>query len=102
VKRWRVLLVGILAVGTVALGRPAAAATDHLPDLGMAQLREFSIDTTTIPGHRLLRFTTVIVNVGDGPFETIGSRPATSTPEMTVVQRIYDDAGAHRDVAPRR
>jgi hypothetical protein len=81
-KRWTVPMVVVLVlVGLVAFGRPgparAAPAADRLPDLGMAPLTDLSIDTTTIPGRRLLRFTTVIVNVGQGPFETIGSRPDT-------------------------
>jgi hypothetical protein len=47
----------------------------------MAQLRDLKHLTTTFPGRRLLRFTTVIVNVGAGPFEIIGCHPNTgSTP----------------------
>jgi lysyl oxidase len=103
VRRWAAPLVVLVMVGLAALGRPgpvgAATAADRLPDLGMAPLTDLGIDTTTLPGRRLLRFTTVIVNVGRGPFETIGSRPGTGTPEMTVRQRIYDDAGGARDVA---
>ena len=104
VKRWAVFMVVVLVlVGVAAFSRPgpvrAALTADRLPDLGMAPLTDLSIDTTTIPGRRLLRFTTVIVNVGQGPFETIGSRPDTSTSEMTVRQRIYDAAGAARDVS---
>jgi hypothetical protein len=58
------------------------------PDLGMARLRDLRIDTTTIPGHRLLRFTTVIVNTGASPFETIGRRSSSGTTQMSVTQRI--------------
>jgi hypothetical protein len=49
----------------MTLSRPptAAATADRLPDLDMAGLRDLSIDTTTPPGRRLLRFTTVLVNV---------------------------------------
>jgi Lysyl oxidase len=99
VKRPATFILVTLAVAAVtALNRaPAAAATDRLPDLGMARLRELSIDTATIPGRRLLRFTTVIVNVGAGPFETIGSRPDTGTIQMAVRQRIYNEAGSYRD-----
>ena len=70
------ILVGLAVATGLALGRPpaAGAATDRLPDLGMARLRDLSIDTTTRPGRRLLRFTTIIVNIGAGPFETIGRR----------------------------
>jgi hypothetical protein len=76
---------------------PAQAVTDRLPDLSMARLRNFSI--TTAAGQRQLRFTTIIVNTGVGPFQTTGSRNATSDSEMdNVTQRIFDDAGGHRDV----
>ena len=72
---------------------PAAAATPRLPDLGMAQLREFSIYQPGV-GPRLLRFTTEIVNVGAGPFEVIGRRASTSNRTMTVWQRVYNDDGS--------
>ena len=65
----------------------------------MTSLRSFHIDTTTMPGHTLLRFTTESVNIGAGPLELRGSRPNTSTPTMSVVQRIYDDGGGFRDVS---
>ena len=97
-----VALIIVMAVGLLlALNRPSAAvaAADRLPDLGMARLQDFSIDTTTIPGRRLLRFTTVIVNIGVGPFETVGSRPDTSVPELAVTQRIFNDAGSFREVS---
>jgi hypothetical protein len=103
-KRWAVPTVLVLVVAAlVGFSRsgPVSAAlqpAERLPDLGMAPLADLSIDTTTIPGRRLLRFTTVIVNVGQGPFETIGSRPDTSTSQMIVRQRIYDDAGGAREV----
>jgi hypothetical protein len=71
VKRPAALILAGMVVAAVltTLGRPpaAAAAADRPPDLGMARLREFSIDLTTIPGRRLLRFTTVIVNIGTVP-----------------------------------
>jgi hypothetical protein len=94
------ILVGVAAAAVLGLGRPpaAGAAVDRLPDLGMARLRDLSIDTATRPGRRLLRFTTIIVNIGAGPFETIGRRPDTSTPQMTVSQRIRTSAGSYREV----
>jgi Lysyl oxidase len=101
VKRPAALLLVTLTVAlALALNQPSAAvaAADRLPDLGMARLRDLSVDTTTTPGRRLLRFTTVIVNVGAGPFETIGSRASTSTAQMTVRQRIFNDAGSYREV----
>jgi hypothetical protein len=95
------ILVGLVIAAVLTLAPPpaGAAAADRLPDLGMARLQDFSLDTTTIPGHRLLRFTTVIVNIGVGPFETIGSRPNTSTPELAVTQRIFDSAGSSHQIS---
>jgi hypothetical protein len=94
------ILVGVAVAAMLALGRPpvAGAAADRLPDLGMARLRDLSIDTTTRLGRRLLRFTTIIVNIGAGPFETIGRRPDTTTAQMAVAQRIYNSAGSYREV----
>jgi hypothetical protein len=102
VKRPAALILAMLAVVAVlAFSRPpaAGAATDRLPDLGMARLRDLSIDTTTLPGRRLLRFTTVIVNIGAGPFETIGSRPDAGTALMAVKQRVYNSSGSSRQVS---
>jgi hypothetical protein len=98
-RRWTALVAVTAVALALALGQPGAAvaAADRLPDLGMAPLKDLSIDTATIPGRRLLRFTTVIVNVGTGPFETIGSRPDTTTSVMAVSQRIFNDAGSFRD-----
>jgi hypothetical protein len=64
----------------------------------MAQLTTIYADTTTIPGHRLLRYTADMVNVGVGPFEVRGTRPDTSAANLSVVQRVYDDAGTYQDV----
>lgn len=74
----------------------SVAATDRLPDLGMARLNNIQIEKTN--DQRLLRFGAVIVNVGDGNFEVQGSRSTTSTDMTTVTQRIFDDAGGSRVV----
>jgi len=100
-RRWVAAGITVAVVAALAAFSPsssAVAASDRLPDLGMARLIDVGIDTTTMPGHRLLRFTTVIVNVGQGAFETVGARQDTSTSEMTVKQRIYDSAGSSRGV----
>ena len=76
----------------------AAAASPMLPDMRIAKLTTIKQDTTTIPGHRLLRFTATIVNVGAGPVELKGTRPDTATPTMSVTQRIYDDGGGSTTV----
>jgi hypothetical protein len=87
----------VLAALTAA-SEPAGAATDVLPDLRMAKLQNLQIDKTA-DGRKLLRFDTIIVNVGAGRFEARGSRTSISTPEMTVTQRIYDSASSYRDRA---
>ena len=100
--RGRVITLGVavalallLLVMLQAASRPAYAATDLLPDLRMARLQNLQIQSTA-DGRKLLRFDSIIVNVGDGRFEVRGSRPDTNTPEMTVKQRIYNDAGGYR------
>ena len=98
------MLAGIAFVTFTGLGAfftssgPSATGADLLPDGAMTALRSFRVDTTTIPGHTLLRFTTESVNIGAGPLELRGSRPDRSTPTMSVVQRIYDDSGGFRSV----
>jgi hypothetical protein len=65
----------------------------------MARLANIQLDLTSSPGRRLLRFTTVIVNVGVGAFELTGQRPDSTTSTMTVTQRIYNASGGFRDLA---
>ena len=79
-------------------GGTTPPATDKLPDLGMGQVSTFALDTTTIPGHTLLRFTAAIVNVGTGPFEVYGSHPSTSDPNMSVEQHIHQTGGGYRSI----
>jgi Lysyl oxidase len=90
----RRLMVAVAAAAAATLVvAPAAAASQLLPDLGMARLKSFSIDTTTISGHKLLRYTARMVNVGAGPLELDGTRSDTSTTDMTVTQRIFTSGG---------
>jgi len=97
------IMVTLLAVAGVSLtalpalpAMPAMAAGASgmaaLPDLGMAPLRDFRIDTSS--GSRLLRFSAEIVNVGSGPFEVRGRRPDTTVAAMTVRQRIHNVDGS--------
>src|SRR5215211_8136652 len=105
-KKRAVVLLCALAAATlvvllaVAARKPAAAATDQLPDFGMGKLTNIQLKkcagTTgdcAFAGQLQLRFDTRIVNTGAGAFEVHGSRPDTSTPTMSVTQRIFDDAG---------
>jgi hypothetical protein len=73
----------------------AAASPDRLPDLSMSMPTDIVIQTTSA-GVRRLQFTTTIVNIGSGPFETRASRRSTSVPTMLVSQRIYNAAGGTR------
>jgi hypothetical protein len=86
-----------LALPLAVLASPARAASDLLPDLGMARLTDLKIEKTA-DGRKLLRFSSIVVNVGDGPLELHGQRPDTGTSTMTTTQRIFDGAGEHRDV----
>ena len=94
------LVLVAMAVAVVALlvaYVPAGAVSDRLPDLGMAHPKDLRIEKTS-DGRKLLRFSSIIVNVGAGPFEVHGQRAADAS-TMTTTQRIFDDAGGHRDVS---
>jgi hypothetical protein len=77
---------------------PASGAQVVLPDLRMAKLTTIRLDTTTMPGHRLLRYTATMVNIGPGALEVRGSRASTSD-RIAVVQRVYNDDGTFSDVS---
>ena len=94
-----VTLAVLLLVVMQAHSRPAEAVdSDNLlrPDLGMAKLRHFEIEQTS-DGRKLLRFSSIVVNVGAGPFEVQGQRPDTTVSTMTTTQRIFDGAGQYLD-----
>lgn len=74
-----------------------AHAALRLPDLRMGPLQDLRIRKTS-EGKRLLRFSTLMVNVGAGPFKLEGQRPDTSTPEMSVTQHIRKKAGGFREL----
>jgi hypothetical protein len=89
------VLAVTLALGLVSGTKPATAAVDKLPDLGMARLGNPYVDK--VGTQFRLRFDATIVNVGTGPFEVLGSRDSSSDTTMdTVSQTIYDDAGGSR------
>ena len=91
----RLSILGLLLVLALLAGSvPAGAATDKLPDLAMARLRAIQIENTA-DGRRLLRFNTIIVNIGLGAFELAAQRSSTSTP-WSARQVIFDDAGGSR------
>jgi Lysyl oxidase len=86
-----------VALVVLAAVPASAAAADRPPDLGMARLGDIKLEKSG--GRKLLRYTTIIVNVGRGPLEARGRRSSTSEAEMSVSQRIYSDTGSFRDVA---
>jgi hypothetical protein len=88
----RIVLAGVLGAGLLLPAAPAeraAGAGEALPDLAMAPLTDFQIQW--IDGRRMLRFTAMMVNIGDGHFELRGSRASTAEP-MVMHQVIYTDA----------
>jgi hypothetical protein len=74
----------------------ASPATDRLPDLGMAHPMDLQIENTA-DGRKLLRFSSVVVNVGAGAFEVHGEQ-LDSDSDLETRQRVFDSAGGHRDV----
>ena len=78
------LLVGLCPVAALAAERPA-------PDLGFGSPSDFSVNKAG--GQRLLRYSNLLVNVGQGPMEVRGTRSSTSQAEMTVNQWIYPAGG---------
>jgi|tagenome__1003787_1003787.scaffolds.fasta_scaffold20799512_2 hypothetical protein len=88
-------IVAAMLLGSV----PSSAATQKLPDLGMGSVTGVRLDETTMPGHKLLRYDSKIVNIGVGTFDVRGRRSSTSQPLMSVTQRIFDTAGVGTNVA---
>jgi len=91
------LALGVaLALVVLVPSAPAGAVSDQLPDLGMAHPKDLKIAKTS-DGRKLLRFSSIVVNVGAGPFEVHGERAAGAS-TMTTQQRIFDSAGGSRNV----
>lgn len=92
-----------LAVAMLITGIPMQAAqASHvsgtlLPDLGMDYIRNYSVETTRT-GQVKLRFTTIIVNIGDGPFQARGHTPQASG-DLLVNQQIANSNGTWTDEA---
>ena len=74
---------------------PAAGGSALMPDLSMAPLGDFRIEW--VNGRRLLRFTAMMVNVGDGHFELRGRRTSTAQ-RMAMTQVIYDSTSRNASV----
>ena len=63
----------------------------------MAHPKDLKIEKTS-NGRKLLRFSSIVVNVGAGPFEVHGERAAGAS-TMTTQQRIFDSTGGSRYVS---
>lgn len=76
----------------------AQSEGDLLPDLVIdpAALAHTRIDTSTLPGHRLMRLSTSTPNIGAGALEIRGST-VVAPDQQQVLQRIYRDDGSFSD-----
>lgn len=92
-RRFAFIPIVLALVLVHGLGVPAraAAATPQLPNLKMAHLRDIAVSVEN--GRRLLRFTTIMLNLGNGRFETRGYRASTDVSTLKIKQRVFDDAG---------
>lgn len=98
----RIILASVVLSGGLML--PGATIGTHtagalLPDLAMLQPDDFRVERKT-GGVRWLRFSTTIVNIGDGPFDVYGFEPTggaiSGISELNVTQRLleaFDPAG---------
>ena len=94
----------VMTIGAVLTDAPAqvgAVSGDKRPNLQMLPLRDWHIQN--VNGRRLLRFTSIFVNAGPGPFEVRGRRSSTSDPTMSIRQRMFRWDGTSRfiDTAAR-
>jgi hypothetical protein len=76
-----------------------AASDDLLPDLVMLPLEAFHVAFEG--NHKVLRFSSNVVNQGDGPLDLTGSRPNVQAPELKVRENILQPGGGHRAVNTR-
>lgn len=85
----------------------AGAPADLLPDLRMARPSDVQLtygSTGAGPGRRLLRFSALLTNIGQGPLVVRGKRDCSSSacPKMRTVQRIKQTDGTWRGVSTDR
>lgn len=92
-RRWLPTVLILVLLGG-SLPTTSQASTQVLPDLGMATLRKFSVESSN--GQRRLRFTTIIINIGQGPFQVHGYDKQPND-EMLVEQQISTGGGTWTD-----
>lgn len=90
-RRWLPIALILALLGTSLPAGPLLASSPLQPDLGMARLRRFTVETTS-QGQTRLRFSTIIVNVGDGPFQVYGHDKQND--EFLVDQQIKNSDGS--------
>lgn len=90
---WQRVLVAAVVVGAQLIPVRSAVAVDGtvLPDIGMLAPKDFSIQTRP-RGVRLLRFDSVVVNVGPGLFDVEGQPPSGSG-DRPVLQNLQLSTG---------
>lgn len=95
---WRIGIIACLVGSIFVIAPPtrAAAASDRLPDLRSAAIRDLRIVRTS-SGRKLLRFTSEIRNYGAGPFEIRGNRRSTNL-AFDIDQILYQTDGSIRRV----
>ena len=76
--------------------RVSAGGDEELPDLRAARTTSFRIQTTA-GGRRLLRFSSQMINFGDGPMELEGRRSSTSSPWVVRQVIRHDDGSTTRE-----
>ena len=96
-------IIAMLLPAGVLAGSPA----DQLPDLRMARPSDVRLAYGTTgdgPNRRLLRFSALITNVGQGPLVVRGKRDCDSSacPKMRTAQRIKQTDGTWRGVRTDR
>jgi len=101
----QVLGLAAIAIGPAAVVR-AGTSPEKLPDLAMLPPFEFHLETTTAD-RRLLRFSTVSVNIGPGRFKVLGMDTVDGVADhgdiLSVVQTINHEDGTwtSRDTTAR-
>lgn len=81
----------------VPTGSPLYPDLIGLADQGSGYLYGWSIDTTSQPGHTLLRLTSTEANAGAGPLELHGGATDPTTGTQEVWQWIYNTDGTHSE-----
>jgi hypothetical protein len=105
---WKTRILALAAGMAIALigfapAQPVAGAvTAKLPDLAPVPPFDVRLETSST-GRRLLRFSTVVANIGAGPFQLSGHDPkdgrAAIGETLPVKQQILQSDGTYRDRA---